>query len=286
MNSRRFMPSPEREGEPSYWIQEPLWKGAMSALGQKRTCAAQKAMSALPPKADMCSATRECPLYSRKPRREAQVGYDSLAAFGYLRVLTRPRGGRLRSATTTYPPGLVSVNVCASSARTMRNCAKIAEVFEDKALPAAKRPADHAVPGMIPKDSVSVRQDEKLIADLRGRQAWSFGAVRHLGDRPPAGHGSNSLLVDEEDHTQDHGQREQKSRGTAEPSESIAAACIVVRQSSRITAPIPILSGAGHRPSVLLHFSRSARIVAIAGGSGMPANSRKRVGSSSIQRVA
>ena len=28
----------------------------MSALGQKRTCAAQKAMSALPPKADMCCA--------------------------------------------------------------------------------------------------------------------------------------------------------------------------------------------------------------------------------------
>jgi hypothetical protein len=28
----------------------------MSALGQKRTCAAQKDMSALPPKADMCSA--------------------------------------------------------------------------------------------------------------------------------------------------------------------------------------------------------------------------------------
>ena len=30
----------------------------MSALGQKRTCAVQQAMSALPPKADMCSATR------------------------------------------------------------------------------------------------------------------------------------------------------------------------------------------------------------------------------------
>ena len=29
---------------------------AMSALGQKRTFAAQKAMSALPPIADMCSA--------------------------------------------------------------------------------------------------------------------------------------------------------------------------------------------------------------------------------------
>ena len=28
----------------------------MSALGQKQTCAAQKAVSALPPKADMCSA--------------------------------------------------------------------------------------------------------------------------------------------------------------------------------------------------------------------------------------
>ena len=28
----------------------------MSALGQKQTCAAQKGMSALPPKADICSA--------------------------------------------------------------------------------------------------------------------------------------------------------------------------------------------------------------------------------------
>jgi hypothetical protein len=30
----------------------------MSALGQKQTCAAQKGMSALLPKADMCGATR------------------------------------------------------------------------------------------------------------------------------------------------------------------------------------------------------------------------------------
>ena len=30
----------------------------MSALGHKRTFAVQKGMSALPPKADMCSATR------------------------------------------------------------------------------------------------------------------------------------------------------------------------------------------------------------------------------------
>ena len=31
----------------------------MSALGQKQTFAAQKPMSALPPKADMCGATRD-----------------------------------------------------------------------------------------------------------------------------------------------------------------------------------------------------------------------------------
>jgi hypothetical protein len=30
----------------------------MSALGQKQTCAVQEDMSALPPKADMCGATR------------------------------------------------------------------------------------------------------------------------------------------------------------------------------------------------------------------------------------
>ena len=34
-----------------------IW--TMSALGHKQTCAAQKPMSALPPKADMCSATRD-----------------------------------------------------------------------------------------------------------------------------------------------------------------------------------------------------------------------------------
>ena len=32
---------------------------SMSALGQKRTCVAQEVMSALPPKADMCSASRD-----------------------------------------------------------------------------------------------------------------------------------------------------------------------------------------------------------------------------------
>ena len=32
---------------------------SMSALGQKRTCAVHSRMSALPPKADMCGATRD-----------------------------------------------------------------------------------------------------------------------------------------------------------------------------------------------------------------------------------
>ena len=32
---------------------------AMSALGQKQTCAVQTGMSALPPKADMCGATSD-----------------------------------------------------------------------------------------------------------------------------------------------------------------------------------------------------------------------------------
>jgi hypothetical protein len=35
------------------------WTEAMSALGQKQTSALQKVMSALPPKADMCGATRD-----------------------------------------------------------------------------------------------------------------------------------------------------------------------------------------------------------------------------------
>ena len=49
----------------------------MSALGQKQTCAPQKVMSALPPKADMCGATRDVrfgPIAdiatSRAPRRK------------------------------------------------------------------------------------------------------------------------------------------------------------------------------------------------------------------------
>ena len=40
-------------------ITAPMPKYGMPALGQKQTCAAQKVMSALPPKADICGATRD-----------------------------------------------------------------------------------------------------------------------------------------------------------------------------------------------------------------------------------
>jgi hypothetical protein len=65
-NSRRLIAAPR--GLPSresylvlstvtrkFGLNTALW---MSALGQKQTCAAQNGMSALPPKADMCDATR------------------------------------------------------------------------------------------------------------------------------------------------------------------------------------------------------------------------------------
>ena len=58
----------------------------MSALGQKQTCAAQKVMSALPPKADMCGATRDVrfvPIADigsaiRSPRRHARAVNEEL----------------------------------------------------------------------------------------------------------------------------------------------------------------------------------------------------------------
>ena len=51
----------------------------MSALGQKRTFAVQKGMSALPPKADMCGATRD-------------VRFGPIADIGLVEVYKQPRG--------------------------------------------------------------------------------------------------------------------------------------------------------------------------------------------------
>ena len=51
---------PEAQDRASYRFKPQCGKGRlMSALGHKRTFAVQKGMSALPPKADMCSATRD-----------------------------------------------------------------------------------------------------------------------------------------------------------------------------------------------------------------------------------
>jgi len=48
MNSRRLNVAPEAQDNAAYQVEF-----AMSALGQKRTCAVQEGMSALPPKADV-----------------------------------------------------------------------------------------------------------------------------------------------------------------------------------------------------------------------------------------
>ena len=51
----------------------------MSALGHKQTCAAQKVMSALPPKADMCSATRDVRFV---PIADIAILFDHLVGAG------------------------------------------------------------------------------------------------------------------------------------------------------------------------------------------------------------
>ena len=69
--SRRLISAPEAQDKASYRLTLALWKRPgevrrklmvgqpMSALGQKRTFAVQNGMSALPPIADMCAATRD-----------------------------------------------------------------------------------------------------------------------------------------------------------------------------------------------------------------------------------
>ena len=54
----------------------------MSALGQKQTCAVQKRMSALPPKADMCGATSGCPLSAKSGHRYQPYSIISSARSG------------------------------------------------------------------------------------------------------------------------------------------------------------------------------------------------------------
>ena len=56
----------------------------MSALGQKQTCAAQKVMSALPPKADMCSALAHVcfvPIADIAPAELKRASYEPTSEF-------------------------------------------------------------------------------------------------------------------------------------------------------------------------------------------------------------
>src|SRR5262245_30802469 len=60
MKSRRRIAAPKASDGNIVAIQMRVVKGCpMSALGQKQTYAVQNGMSALPPKADMCGATRD-----------------------------------------------------------------------------------------------------------------------------------------------------------------------------------------------------------------------------------
>ena len=58
----------------------------MSALGQKQTCAAQKVMSALPPKADMCGALGDVRFVAKADSCTAAKIKEGLAR-GQFRVL-------------------------------------------------------------------------------------------------------------------------------------------------------------------------------------------------------
>ena len=81
----------------------------MSALGQKQTFAMQNVMSALPPKADMCSATRYVrfvPIADMLTERRCQNQYSALSASP---TVVNPIGG----ACPLYPQKRMLVNVIA-----------------------------------------------------------------------------------------------------------------------------------------------------------------------------
>src|SRR5262249_42866031 len=52
----------------------------MSALGQKQTCAVQEMMSALPPKADMCSATGDVRFRQKRTWLESKPRHREINA--------------------------------------------------------------------------------------------------------------------------------------------------------------------------------------------------------------
>ena len=54
-----YLVGPARQSFCKFYQMRVRQKGSMSALGHKRTFAVRNAMSALPPKADMCAASRD-----------------------------------------------------------------------------------------------------------------------------------------------------------------------------------------------------------------------------------
>ena len=59
----------------------------MSALGHKQTFAVQNVMSALPPKADICSAQSRCPLCANSGHSAIQAVTSSAARMRRLLVI-------------------------------------------------------------------------------------------------------------------------------------------------------------------------------------------------------
>src|SRR5215813_37569 len=92
----------------------------MSALGQKQTYALQNSMSALPPKADTCGATRDV--------RFGPIADSCSAAIG---IATRSPGQRAPHGT--YP------NAIASAARATGN-AQAQSAITDTAAAATRQP--------------------------------------------------------------------------------------------------------------------------------------------------
>src|SRR5262245_35978058 len=88
MNSRRLIAVPASSGASSYLLRPANRKGAMSALGQKQTCAAHQLMSALPPiataKADM--RKRSCLLC---PSKQTCAVHWLMSALGQKRTSSR-----------------------------------------------------------------------------------------------------------------------------------------------------------------------------------------------------
>ena len=81
---------------------------AMSAMGQKQTCAVQNVMSALPPKADMCGATSACPLC-------ANSGHEGCG--NALQTNTGVRGRTILISVNS--PGCVSTSIVPACCFTM-----------------------------------------------------------------------------------------------------------------------------------------------------------------------